>query len=485
MRFFFSILGLLITSIVFLGCEPASQSPDELPNIILIMADDMGYGDPGAYNAASKVPTPNIDRIAAEGIRMTDAHSPSAVCTPTRYGVLTGRYSWRTRLKKGVLWGYSANLIDTSRVTIASMLKSKGYTTGGVGKWHLGLGAADTTDYFEDLKPGPVDHGFDYYFGIPASLDMQPYVYFKNEKVVETPTEQVEFSAHRRQDGGGFWRAGPIAPSFKHIDVLPHITEKAVAFIEGNAVSKEPFFLYFPLSAPHTPWLPTDEFKDASGAGFYGDFAVQVDWTVGQVLNTLDRLEITENTLIFFTSDNGAHWYPADIERFAHRANRHLRGQKADIWEGGHRVPFVARWPGHIPAGAVSDQTTTHTDFLATLANLVGFELPDNAGEDSYSMLSVLKGNEPSEAIRPATIHHSLDGMFAIRKGDWKLIEGRGSGGFTMPARIDAAEGEPTGQLYNLKEDPSEENNRYLDHPDVVGELQALLDESRDAGRTK
>ena len=477
-------LALLLTATIFSGCEPAAPA-NTLPNIILIMADDMGYGDPGVYNADSKVPTPNIDRIAREGIKLTDAHSPSAVCTPTRYGVLTGRYAWRTDLKKGVLWGYSPNMIDTARVTVASLLKEKGYHTGGVGKWHLGLGNADSTDYFADLSPGPLDHGFDYYYGIPASLDMQPYVYFENETVVETPTAEVAFSAHRRQDGGGFWRAGPMAPSFKHIDVLPVTAEKSVAYIEQQAGTDEPFFLYVPLSAPHTPWLPNDEFMDTSGAGYYGDFAVEVDWSVGEILEALDRLDIAENTLVIYTSDNGAHWYPDDIEHFGHSANRHLRGQKADIWEGGHRVPFVVRWPAQIAAGLESSETMTHTDLLATFAELVGANLLEDAGEDSYSMLSVWKGETPDESIRPSTIHHSLDGMFAIRKGDWKLIEGRGSGGFTQPARIEVQAGEPEGQLYNLAEDPSESNNLYLERPEVVTELQALLDEAREAGRTR
>ena len=477
-------LAFLLIASVCSGCEPASPA-EELPNIILIMADDMGYGDPGVYNADSRIPTPHIDRIAKEGIKLTDAHSPSAVCTPTRYGVLTGRYAWRTDLKKGVLWGYSPNMIDTSRVTVASLLKDKGYHTGGVGKWHLGLGSADSTDYFAALSPGPRDHGFDYYYGIPASLDMQPYVYFENETVVETPTAEVAFSAHRRQDGGGFWRAGPVAPSFKHIDVLPVTAEKSVAYIEERAGTNQPFFLYVPLSAPHTPWLPNDAFTDVSGAGYYGDFAAEVDWSVGEILEALDRLDIAENTIIIFTSDNGAHWYPDDIEEFGHSANRHLRGQKADIWEGGHRVPFVVRWPAQIAAGIESHETTTHTDFLATFAELVGADLPENAGEDSYSMLAVWKGESPEESVRPTTIHHSLDGMFAIRKGEWKLIEGRGSGGFTQPARIEVQAGEPEGQLYNLTDDPSESNNLYLERPEVVNELQALLDEARQAGRTR
>lgn len=469
------LLIILLLSYCFVACNNDVQEP--LPNIILIMADDMGYGDPTIYNADSKIPTPNIDRIGQEGIRLMDAHSPSAVCTPTRYGILTGRYAWRSTLKKGVLWGYSPSLVDSSVVTLPEVLKSRGYATAGIGKWHLGLGAADTTDYDQPLTPGPVDLGFDYYYGIPASLDMQPYVYFENDRVVEAPTAFAEASAHRRQAGGGFWRAGPIAPGFKHIDVLDHTTDKAVAYIEDRSTDPDtPFFLYFPLSAPHTPWLPTEPFLGKSGAGYYGDFALQVDHTVGRILDTVDQSNLTENTLIIFTSDNGAHWYPADVEQFDHQANRHWRGQKADIWEGGHRVPFVARWPGYIPAGSQSDETTTHTDLMATLAAVAGTQLPEGAGPDSYSMLQDWLGLELERPIRPYTIHHSLDGMFAIRQGDWKLIEGRGSGGFTQPARITPENGEPVGQLYNLNDDPAEQVNLYQDRPEIVEQLQLALE---------
>ena len=476
-----ALLIVFLFPVFLAGCDVGNE--EELyPNIILILADDMGYGDAGVYNPASKIPTPHIDRIAFEGIRLTDAHAPSAVCTPTRYGVLTGRYSWRTTLEKGVLWGYSTNLIDTARVTVPSMLQDKGYYTGGVGKWHLGLGEGDSTNYFAPFSISPVNLGFDYYYGIPASLDMQPYVYFENDRVVEEPTAYVEASAHRRQEGGGFWRAGGVAPGFKHLDVLSHTTEKAQRFIEEQAEVGQPFFLYMPLSAPHTPWLPEEEFSGASGAGYYGDFTVQVDHSVGDILATLDELKLVENTLIIFTSDNGAHWYPDDIEQFGHSANLHLRGQKADIWEGGHRVPFVARWPKKIMAGSTNDQTVTHTDFMATLAAIVGFELPENAGEDSYNILPALLNESSTSRIREATVHHSLDGMFAIRKGDWKFIEGRGSGGFTQPQRIEPEEGGPLGQLFNLADDPSEQNNVYAQYPDVVEELQNLLNQYRNQG---
>ncbi len=468
-----------------MSCANGSGSEDASPNVVLILADDMGYGDAGVYNPESKIPTPHIDRLAHEGVRLTDAHSPSAVCTPTRYALLTGRYAWRTALKKGVLWGHSTNMIDTSRVTLPSMLKEKGYVTGGVGKWHLGLGDGEATDYSRDFALSPIDHGFDYFYGIPASLDMPPYVYFENRTLVEPATDSVSASAHRRQNGGGFWRGGPMAPSFRHAEVLPHTTDQAVAFIENHGQDRDtPFFLYVPFSAPHTPWLPDSSFRSRSGAGYYGDFTAQVDASVGRILDALDRLNLSENTLVMFTSDNGAHWYPEDVDTFGHRANLHLRGQKADIWEGGHRVPFLARWPGVIPAGAVNDETVTHTDLLATLAGLVGYTLPSDAGEDSYDIWPALLNRSLEAPIREATVHHALDGMFAIRQGPWKYVEGRGSGGFTHPQRIEPAEGEPPGQLYHLMDDPSEERNVYADHPDLVHRMQSLLDAYRQRGST-
>ena len=479
---YFTLLFIFGMAAGVLGCQELPQSTPNQPNIIIVMADDMGIGDPGAYNPESKVPTPHIDRLASEGIRMTDAHSPSAVCTPTRYGLLTGRYAWRTSLKSGVLWGYSPAMIDPSRATIPSFLKEQGYYTAGIGKWHLGLGI-DSTDYFNPFPISPGDAGFDYYYGIPASLDMDPYVYFENDRTVDVPTDYVEASAHRRQNGGGFWREGPMAPRFDHEEVLPHTTEKVLHFLdERSAQGDQPFFLYVPLSAPHTPWLPTDAFRGQSGAGYYGDFAVQVDDALGQILDRLDQLDLTENTIIVYTSDNGAHWPEADIEQYDHRANLHHRGQKADIWEGGHRVPFVARWPGHIPTGTVNNEIITLTDLFATIAAILQTPLPEQSAEDSYNVLPALMNESLDEPIREATVHHSLRGMFALRQGDWKYIEGLGSGGFTPPSSREPEEGEPPGQLYNLKDDPSEQNNVYADHPEVVERLKALLDTYRDAG---
>lgn len=484
---------LLILCLVcpLLSALTACKTPEEKlvqgrpPNIVIVMADDLGYGDPGCYNPQSAIPTPHIDRLAREGMRFTDAHTPSSVCTPTRYGLLTGRYSWRTRLKSGVLWGYSPALIETNRLTIASLLKNHGYTTAGVGKWHLGLGNEKKTDYSQPLRPGPVTAGFEQYFGIPASLDMDPYLYLRDDRPVEMPNEHIDASQMRRSGGAGFWRAGAISPDFNHMEVLPTVTREAVRFLDehGATASSKPFFLYFPLTAPHTPWLPTTKFQGSSKAGPYGDFVAQVDSSLGDVLAALERNDFSDNTLFVFTSDNGAHWTPTDKEQYPHRANGPWRGQKADIWEGGHRVPFIAKWPGVIRAGSVSTQTICLTDLFATVAATVGENLPPNAGEDSFNLLPIL-AEEQTQPVREAIVHHSLSGMFAIREGNWKLILERGSGGFSSPRRLDPQPGEPEGQLYNLEKDPGENDNLYLRHPEKVQHLKSLLERYRKGGRS-
>ena len=418
-------------------------------------------------------------------MRFLDAHTPSSVCSPTRYGLLTGRYSWRTRLKKGVLDGYSPRLIETDRMTLASMLKRHDYRTMGVGKWHLGLGDDPKTDYARPLRPGPTSVGFDSYFGIPASLDMPPYVYVEDDHLVSPPTETVATSPMRRTGGPNeFWRGGAIAPGFRFEGVLPTLTNKAVGFVEGQAKADRPFFLYLPFTAPHTPWVPSEAFIGKSGAGYYGDFAAQVDSSVGQVLAELDRSGHADDTLVLFTSDNGAHWLPSDIQTWNHRANGPWRGQKSDIHEAGHRVPFIARWPGKVAPGTTNNQTIGLIDIFATVAAIVGETLPDNAGEDSFSILPALLG-EAAGPTRPAIVHHSGGGMFAIRQGPWKLVLGLGSGGFTQPVTVKPSPGGPKGQLYNLADDPGETRDLYQDRPEIVDRLSALLDSYRKDGRSR
>ncbi len=458
-----------------------ASAAERLPNIVYILADDLGWGDLRSYNAKSAVPTPQTDRLAKQGMRFTDMHSPSAVCTPTRYGILTGRYCWRSRLKKGVLNGYSPSLIEEGRLTVPALLKSKGYYTAGVGKWHLGLGTDAKTDFDKPLHPSPVDHGFDYYYGIPASLDMNPYVYFENDRVVEKATAVTE---GKNEPRGVFWRGGAIAPHFQIPEVLPNLRDKAISIIKERAAKSQPFFLYLPMNAPHTPWVPKKEWLGKSEAGLYGDFVAQVDDTIGRVMDAVDAAGIAGNTLFIVTSDNGADWKIADKAKFAHRANADWKGEKADIWDGGHRIPFFARWPGHIPAGKVNGELGCLTDLMATAAALVGYQVPETAGEDSYNLLPAMLG-KAGKPIREAIVHHSIQGMFSIRQGDWKLELGLGSGGFTPPAKIDPVPGGPQGQLYNLAKDPAESDNLWLKHPEIVARLTALLEKYQRQGHSR
>ncbi len=472
---------LLLCLVPFAAATPVRAAP---PNLVLVLADDLGYGDPGCYNRDSKIPTPNLDRLASQGMRFTDAHTPSAVCTPTRYGILTGRYCWRTSLKRGVLDGYSPLLIEPGRLTLPALLKEHGYATACVGKWHLGLGNARQTDYAKPLRPGPNAVGFDYFFGIPASLDMPPYVFLENDAVTEAPTATIAASAMRRYGGNGFWRAGAIAPGFRHQDVLPRLADKAVELL-GKQTRGKPFFLYLALSAPHTPWLPTDDFRGKSGAGYYGDFVAQVDAVASRVMRALDDAGLADDTLLVFTSDNGAHWLPEDIRKWQHRANDDLRGQKADIWDGGHRVPFIARWPGRIRPGSTSRELICLTDLMATAADVIGVRLPDNAAEDSFSIVPALRGEKRDRPIREAVVHHSGDGTFGIRQGPWKLALALGSHGFSEPQDVKPQPGGPKGQLYNLDDDPEEQHNLWLRRPEVVQRLTELLEKYKSEGRSR
>ena len=452
------------------------------PNIVVIMADDMGYGDPQCYNPESSARTPNIDRLAAEGMRFTDAHTPSAVCTPTRYGLLTGRYCWRTDLKSGVLWGESPNLIEPGRMTLASLLKSQGYNTACVGKWHLGLGSQEKTDYSKPLEPSPLTHGFDYSYIIPASLDMPPYVYVENDTTVEQPTG---YTPGFRDGHGRFWREGRIAPTLRIEMVLPTFRDKSVETINRFAKEDDPFFLYVPLPAPHTPWVPTKGFIGETDSGDYTDFVTQVDETIGAIMKALDENDAANETLIIVTSDNGAH-EGLIPKAYPHDPNTPWRGQKADIYEGGHRVPFVVRWPGHVDAGTTNDQLVCLTDLLATFADMMNVDLPDDAGEDSYSFAPAMIGTAAKSPLRASMVSHSLAGVFALREGSMKYIEERGSGGFGWNREKAAAQkGVPRAQLYDLAADPGETQNLYDTHRADRERMLMLLNKLRDSGRSR
>ena len=475
--------------------EPRTRNQKRLPNIVYILADDMGYGDLTCLNKDSKIHTRHLDRMAEAGLVFHDAHASSSVCTPSRYSILTGRYNWRSRLKRGVMGGYSQYLIEDDRMTVASMLKSKGYHTACFGKWHLGMDwplknggfaqgydDADEVDFTRPIQNGPTTKGFDTFFGISASLDMQPYVYIQNDRATTVPTEKTPGNSKKKM-----WREGWIGSDFKHEEVLPTLTKKVVDYIDDPARQGAPFFAYIPLPAPHTPILPSEEFQGKSGTNEYGDFCLQVDDTVGRVMAALDRNGLTDNTILIFTTDNGCS-PAADLEELAavgHHPSYHFRGHKADIWEGGHRIPLLIRWPNGIKAGSTTDQTVCLTDLMATVAKIIGIDLPDSAGEDSVSNLAIWQGRDDGTPIREATVHHSISGMFSIRKDQWKLELCPGSGGWSDP-RDDAAiaQGLPAIQLYNLNADIGERTNVQDQHPDRVKELTALLNKYVTEGRS-
>ena len=471
------------------GCSQKQQKTT-MPNIIYILADDLGYGDVSSYNPDGKIQTPNIDKIAAEGMRFTDAHTTSSVCTPTRYGILTGRYNWRSTLKEGVLWGLSEALISTHRTTVASLLGEHGYHTAFIGKWHLGWnwsfkksdftnGEGDKLDfqdidYTRPITHSPNDLGFDYAYGHPASLDMPPYVYVENEMVTQPPdtitVDKGKFS---------WWRKGPTGADFVHEEVTPQFFRKSMEYIRQRANKTRPFFLYLPLPSPHTPVLPTPEWKGKSDLIPYADFVMMIDDYTGQLMEVIEKTGIKENTLVFFTSDNGCS--PAagidTMQTLGHYSSYIYRGHKADIYEGGHRVPFIVRWPAQISSGTISNQTVCTTDLLATCAQIVNATLKDNEGEDSYSMVPLFRQGLARERFREATVHHSINGSFAIRKGSWKLIMCPGSGGWSFPRPDNKAVSDtlPKYQLYHLTNDPGETNNLYTLYPDTVRIMKKLL----------
>ena len=488
--------------------RPASAPA--LPNIVFILADDLGYGDPGCYNRESKIPMPAVDRMAARGVRFTDAHAPSAVCSPTRYGLLTGRYAWRTWLKRGVVGGYTPPLVEPGRTTIASLLRDRGYATGFFGKWHLGLtwtranGSAPdwreaekylsgswqdanpktgmNADFTKPVAGGPVDLGYDEaYFSAACPTIDGPFAFIENRRTVGIPSRQV--SEFYDMTGGeeGSPRPGWIVPGFKLEEVDYRFTEKAIAFMERahRESPGKPFFVSLHLSAPHTPWLPPAQFKGKSLDGPRGDLVLLADWCTGEVAKALERLGVADDTLFIFASDNGPH--PGTN---GHMSEGSLRGLKSQIWEGGHRVPFVAQWPKRIPPGTVSDEPVCLVDMLATFAALTGPALPEDTGPDSCDISPAFFGKKGPAPIREALVSHSENGTFAIRQGPWKLVlDNKTSGGWMTPAGEPPKLGTP-GQLYNLAEDSRETNDLWEKRPEIVARLTALLEKYKKDGRS-
>lgn len=482
MKKIFLLCLILSVSIVFFA---------QKPNIVFILADDMGYGDIAALNEKCQIKTPNIDKLAHSGLVFTDAHASAAVCTPTRYGILTGRYNWRSTLKQGVSLEYGSPIIDAQRTTIASMLKKQGYQTACIGKWHLGFNWATTDgqqpvdngqtcniDFTKPILGGPTDVGFDHFFGIDAP-NFPPFCFIEDKILRGLPTQfyPVRYDLD--------CRAGKGIPDWRLEKVLPTLQEKTVTYIEKATQSKAPFFLYLPITAPHTPIVPDENFMGKSGINKYADFVMQVDGYVGEIVKTLEKNKALQNTIIVFTSDNGCSPVAnfKELKEHGHNPNYVFRGMKSDAFEGGHRIPCIVQWKGHIKESRKVDKTICLNDFMATFAQITQYSFADNEAEDSYSLLPFFK-NKPKKYQREATVHHSLDGSFTIRKGKWKLILCAGSGGWSSPQPGKAEEGLPIVQLYDIENDIAESQNLQAAYPSVVKEMTTILAQYVNNGRS-
>lgn len=463
--------------VVFASWESKSNAPkDSFPNIVIILADDMGYGDVGCNNPDSKIPTPNIDNLARGGIRFTDAHAPGTTCTPSRNGLLTGRYPFRNKRR------YQEGLIEPGRLTVAGLLKRADYSTACFGKWHQGMQDEKNPQPGVDLGGNPTQHGFDYFFGLPASLDIPPYYYVENGQCVSPPSDTIEAcnTPGISPIQGAFWRKGGIAPGYKHENVVDELKDKVLGFLGNHFKEKKnPLFLYFTLPSPHTPWLPNEKYRGTTSVGDYGDYTAQVDGVVGSVMQKLKETGQDQNTLVIFTSDNGPVWYPEDVEKYKHNSVGPLNGMKGDVWEGGHRMPFVVNWPEKIKANSQSNQLTSFTDFMATFAELTGQTIPENAGEDSFSFLQNLTGEKSNWPQREYfVINRGNNKTLAISNGEWKFITIPGPGGFSE--RYFKKNGvifETPKQLYNLKNDLGEKENLYLKNRSKADEMLRILQE--------
>lgn len=482
--------------------QAQAQEAPRRPNIVIIYADDMGYGDLGVQNPESKIPTPRLDRLARQGMRFTDAHSSSGICTPSRYALLTGRYHWRKF--HGIVNSFDPPALDDDELTLAEMLKQAGYRTACIGKWHLGWdwqaikrpGAGppdpktgfppDAFDWSLPIPGGPLAHGFDYYFGDDVP-NFPPYAWIENDRLLEAPTEPLTITPETAE---GNWEArpGPMCRDWDFYAVVPRLARRTVEWIGQQHGRDGPFFLYMPLNSPHAPIVPTAEFRGRSQAGGYGDFMAQTDDAVGQLMQALDDHGFADDTLVIFTSDNGPERYAYErVRRFDHRSAGPLRGLKRDLWEGGHRVPLVVRWPGRVPAGAVSDALISQIDLFATLAAVVGERVPDNAAPDSYNLLDVLTRGAPSP--RTTIVHNTMPDAYAVRHGSWLLVEAPTGGVSQVPDWFDQQQGyarhDQPGELYDLSADLGQRQNLFGEAPGKAAELRSLLMQIRVKGQVR
>ncbi|MFP6613010.1 MAG: sulfatase-like hydrolase/transferase [Pirellulales bacterium] len=495
---------------LFWALAAVSARSAELPNIVFILADDLGYGDVGCYNSESRVPTPNIDRLASAGMSFTDAHSPSTVCTPTRYSLLTGRMAFRNGIR-GVFTGAGGPcLIEKGRLTLPAMLRKKGYTTACIGKWHVGmtffdrqgkainengLAAVRRIDYSRSIPDGPIHRGFDRFFGTACCPTTDwLYAYIDGDRVPVPPTHIVDRGPLPKHPYSRDNRPGMISPGFDLEEVDLVFLEKSREFLKQHVARhpQKPFFLFHSTQAVHLPSFPADRFKGKTKSGPHGDFIFELDYVVGELLATLKQLGVADDTLVIFSSDNGPEVTTTIHMRadHGHDGARPWRGMKRDNWEGGHRVPMIARWPGRIKSGSTTDQTVCLTDIMATCAAVAGADLQNDAAEDSYNVLPVLLGEKAAQPARKYTLHQTISLALAIRRGEWKYLDHKGSGGNSYSrgrlkqfAIADAAADAP-GQLYNLKSDPGERTNLYFEHAEIVRELKTKLNEFKSSGRS-
>lgn len=490
------IIYAILPILILTKCSKAEPS---LPNIIIIYADDMGYGDLNCQNPNSKIPTLNLDKLASEGMRFTDAHSSSGICSPSRFALLTGSYHWRRQ--HDIVGAFGKPFFKDTDVTIPQILKTKGYSTACIGKWHLGwdwefkndpsrevmlwgkmrkVYQSKDIDWSKPIKGGPITRGFDYYFG-DGTINFPPYAWVENDRITEPPTDEMDIHniGYDTKEGEWEFRPGPKVKNWNPYNVLPTLTERTVAWINKQE-REQPFFLYFALPSPHAPIIPNDEFDGTSQAGGYGDFMVQTDWVVGQVLKALKEKGMEDNTIVIFSADNGTESYAwKRAEKYGHFSMGNFRGLKRDVWEGGHHVPFIIKWPKQIEANTISNEVISQVDIMATLANITDIALPEKAAPDSYDFTEVITGKKYTSPLREATIHNTYNSIWAIRKGDWLFINDSTGGHRKMPHSFKALAGytdfNTDGLLFNMAKDPEQRINLYEKHPKKVIEMASLI----------
>jgi arylsulfatase A len=489
-----NVKRLALGFVLFVFAAPAfSAEAPRTPNIVVILSDDYGWGSLGCYGAPDSLKTPNLDRLAREGRRFLQAYAPGSVCSPTRYGLMTGRYYWRTSVKDGKVLPVNAPLhIETDRMTLASLCKSQGYRTAAFGKWHLGMSSERINDWSEPLTPGPLQVGFDHYFGMAANIGSGPHSFIVDEEVSgHIPGEPIIVEG-AKEDGK---TTSGIKKAWQPDHVMETLTTKVTEWLETNR--EQPFFLYYAPNAVHEPIVPNPRFA-GSRYGKYGDFIEELDWSVGQVLKKLDELKLSDNTLVIFTSDNGGVVNPGNENASAAvkaglAINGPLKGGKHSEWEGGFREPFIVRWPGKVPAGTESNQVICLTDMLATLAGLLHVSLPEGNAEDSFDVFRAFSEDKPGAPVRDHVILQSASAVYDIRMGDWKLVERANAPDFAAIRNKRKAEqaakkkkaGPKNDELYNLHDDPAEARDVVAKHPHIAARMKQALVAARDRGFTR